>query len=129
MISTKEEARDIARWGSYAAFFIAASTTLLVILRKYAWLDYSAFLDAFLFLIIGIGIRKMSKIAAIGGLVLYLTEIAWKWENVGRTQFGAIQLFWSGIFVVAFVQSVRGALAYHALLKAESGQIPASTEV
>jgi len=127
MIATKEGAIRTARWGSYAAFAGAFFISIAVLLKYaqptalgiYSWIDRWALIDAGLFLLIGIGIWKMSRAAAVVGLVLYFQETAWKWDKMGSTGFGAVQVLWTILFIICYVQGVRGTFAYQALLNLE----------
>ena len=125
-IETKEQAKEAARWGYYAAFAVTFFTVLLLLeryaglIKEYSWINYQALIDAALFLFIGFGIRKMSKTAAICGLILYVGQNIWKVEKLGVHFFTPFRLFWALCFLAAFVQGVRGTYAYHKLLNLES---------
>jgi hypothetical protein len=126
MISSKEEGKLMARWGYYAAFANALFTALLVIARyglsgigPSRLFSYWSLVDVLLFICVGIGIRKMSKTAAVGGLLLYILEIAGTLYQRGAAAFTAVQILWSVLFVLAFIQGLRGTFAYHAQLQTE----------
>ena len=104
-VSDTVAAETAARNGMYASFFIAAVTTLFSLLGLAA---PSAVLDAVLFVIIGIGIRKMSRIAAVAGLVLYLAEQGYAISR-GRTGFNLVMLV---IITAIFISSVRAAWSF-----------------
>jgi hypothetical protein len=65
--------------------------------------------DAFLFAIIAIGIWKMSRVAAVLGLCLYLYGQWHLLTTVGETANGAM----IAIFVMFFASGIRGTFAYH----------------
>lgn len=131
MIFSKEEAKLTARWGYYAAFAVAVFTTIQVVIRYVLsdsaipetspsqWFSYRSLVDVLLFVCVGIGIRKMSKAAAVSGLILYLFEIAGTLYQRGVAAFTVLQILWSLLFVLGFIQGLRGTFAYHAQLKAE----------
>ncbi len=124
MITSKQDAKRAARWGSYACFAAAISTILLVGISAWTvpvfpWINSYALVDAFLFLLLGIWCWRVSKAASVIALVLYLTEIAWLLNHSGKAAFPARQIIWTCLFLAAFVQGVRGAFAFDALKKAD----------
>src|SRR2546423_15657217 len=80
-------AKSAVRSGAIAAFFISglsgalASLTLLLD-HPLSGVDERAFLDAGVFLLVGWGLRKGSRITAVFGLLLWLFEAAQRY--VGR---------------------------------------------
>lgn len=116
-LSTPASARRTAWWGAGAAFFASITTGFLAALSMagispYQWLKGSAFVDAFLFALLGIGIVKMYRSAAVAALLLYLLETAWKIDVAGPKLFSARQIFWVLFFVAAFSVGIVGTFAY-----------------
>jgi hypothetical protein len=94
-----------ARNGMYVSFFIAGVTVLFAVI---GWTPRIAIIDAVLFAAIGIGIRKMSRIAAIAGLILYASEQLF---SIAQGRIGA-NIILVVIFTGAFLSAVRAAWAY-----------------
>lgn len=135
MIASKQDAKRAARRGSYACFAAAASTLLIVGISAWTvpvfpWVNSYALVDAFLFLLLGIWAWRISKAASVIALVLYLAEIAWKLNYVGKAAFSPVQLLWTCLFLAAFLQGVRGAFAFDALKKADTRnqEVPSFTQ-
>ena len=102
MINDHVQAKRIARWTSYSAFAECGRVLIVLALHyltpegKQGWrMALLALLNASLFFAISIGIRKMSRMAAVAGLILYLCEMVWRWEVLGRHGFGVVQSLWS----------------------------------
>jgi hypothetical protein len=76
-------------------------------------------INAMVFGIIGWGILRKSKGAAIFGLVFYLYTSIYDW--VARPRESALDIlvdvFFRLLFVLAFTASIRGAFAYHELVE------------
>jgi hypothetical protein len=125
MIMDARSAKDVARWGYYAAFVVAALTALYSLLSL-AGLHHSALVDAVLFVIIGIGIRKMSRFAAIAGLLLYLSEVAWRFQYFGVKSLAPLTLLWTGVLIFCFVQGIRGTYAYRRIFQTKPEPLDAS---
>ena len=85
MINDHVQAKRIARWTSCAAFAECGRVLIVLALHyvtpegKQGWrMALLALLNASLFFAISIGIRKMSRMAAVAGLILYLCEMVWR---------------------------------------------------
>jgi hypothetical protein len=70
-VNNEVAVRTVCHTGMWASFFIAGLTTLFVVLR---FISVLGVMDAVIFVGIGFGIRKFSRIAAVFGLLLYLLE-------------------------------------------------------
>ncbi|NEP57063.1 MAG: hypothetical protein F6K31_08565 [Symploca sp. SIO2G7] len=110
-------ARTTAKQGCWAAIFVATITAVLVSVSLTTPdpeipLDAWSFIDAGLFAAIAWGIHKMSRIAAIAGLALYIIEIIYKCLNGSFSSSGTWLVI---IITLAFINSVRGTFAYHKL--------------
>jgi hypothetical protein len=104
-------ARSAAMQGFWAAVLVAAITAALSLLSAFGVklfdFDLSALTDAAAFAVIAFGIYRMSRLAALAGLSLYVLERAYMWATLGPKN-PAI----AAIFTLAFVSSVRGTFAY-----------------
>jgi len=116
-IQTQYDARRAAARGAGASFIVAFCTALITYLhingtlKLLPQLNASAFIDAILFLMIGIGISKMSRIAAFTGFVLYAAEQYYMFKT------GNKPILVAAIFILLFMGALRGTLAYHRLNK------------
>jgi hypothetical protein len=97
--------------GKIAAFAVGGITCLAVLLK---WAPAASLVDAVLFVAIGYGIARKSRVCAILGLSLYLS--------------GQILAYWTGrggwniiLFIIItflFLNSVRATFAHHRLFRA-----------
>lgn len=109
-----DSAREAARVSAYAAFLCSGITALLAILSMagfhlVSYISIWALIDAAIFLGLGIGTKKMSRIYSVLLLAFYILE------RIG----GALlqknfqnPFIWL-IFIVLFTSGVRGCFAYH----------------
>jgi len=75
----------------------------------------SALLDALVFIIIGWGIHRMSRVAAVAGLAFHIFErVMAAPDHGGRGYELAI------IIMLLFISSVRATFAYHKYVKEEA---------
>ncbi len=118
-IQNLDDAKGAAGNGVGVAFFVALVTGIVTYLQTsgrmnlFPQIGPSAYIDAGLFLVIGVGILRMSRIAALAGLLLYIAEQYFMIKSGGR--FGVAMIF----FTLAFISSVRGTFAYHDMSKEE----------
>ena len=107
-----ETARRVSRQGFWAATWVAGVTALLALLSTLGvniWnFDLYALVDALIFAIIGWGIHRLSRTAAVAGICLYLLERAYMWAT-----FGPKNPFVAAIFILMFINGVRGTFAFH----------------
>jgi hypothetical protein len=76
-------------------------------------IDAWSFLDVGIFVAIAWGIYKMSRIAAVVGLVAYIAEqIFMRMSNPKMASSG---IFVTVLIVMAFINAIRGTFAYHSL--------------
>lgn len=104
--------RETSLQGVWASAWIAGVTAFLALLStvgvKLMDFDLGALIDAVLFMIIGWGIFKLSRTAALAGLCLYLLERIYMWATIGpKNPIIAI------IISLMFINSVRGTFAFH----------------
>jgi len=105
--------------GFWAALIVACITALVVSLSfagvQLFGLNAWAFLDAAIFAMIAIGIKRKSRFAAVAGLGLYIVERIYMMQRGG-----ASGIVMGILFTLLFINAVRGTFAYHRLK--ETGQ-------
>lgn len=106
-IADEHQAEMIAYYGLYGCII---KTAIAII--------YSQWLEGILFGVVGIGIYKLSRIAAVVGLALYVTEKMLVLVQGGNLFSGGLYLL---LFVYAFINGVRGTIAYHGFLRMKRG--------
>ncbi len=104
-VSDETGARTASHLAMWASFLIAGISTAIALLGA---APKAALLDAALFALIGLGIRKMSRTAAVCGLLLYVLEQVYAVVE-RRAGFGVIAI----IVTFLFVSSIRGTFGYH----------------
>lgn len=109
-VSDEVSAETAARNGMYAAFAVATVTALLALVQ---WIPRASLVDGVLFLCIGFGIRKMSRTAAVAGLVLYVVEQGYAFFQ-GRGGWNVVLLV---ILTALFLSAARATFSYHRLKK------------
>jgi hypothetical protein len=122
-IENKDSAEDATKAAVGISYFIAAVTGLIAVLtlvysKPILGLSGWSLVDASLFAVIGWRIRKLSRAWTIVGLVLYLLEIA---SSIGSRGFGFGIV--SIVFILAYVNALRGVFAYHRYAKSEAAQL------
>lgn len=113
-IETQEAARDFAKTGTTAASLLCVVTGILSVLSVYgrSFLNVTPFnfIDAAVFLIIAFGIHKMSRVAAVSGLIFYV---------VGQLQLlasiGIINIVIFLFFSLMFINAIRATFVFHKL--------------
>ncbi len=102
------------RQGVWAASFVAVVTAVFsalgaagIQLFEFTFGAWSL-IDACIFGVLSFGIYKMSRIASVAGLGLYLIERADIWIT-----YGPKNLIIAGLLVLMFINSIRGTFAYH----------------
>lgn len=115
------------------AFFIAILTGVITWLQTtgkinvFPGLKEIAYIDVLLFTLIGIGISFHSRVAAVGGLLLYAAE---RYFMISSYGFRPGQVTAVIIFGLAFINGVRGTFAWHEFKRAEQpeGSVAVSEE-
>jgi hypothetical protein len=112
-------ARKVARQGAYYAFFragaYALSVTLQLIRPNSNLLRAGAaayVLESATFFVLGFLIFRLSRAAAVIGLIFYLTDFA---ISILRGHFRGIVIPLWIVFVLFFINSVRGTYAHRRL--------------
>jgi hypothetical protein len=104
-------------YGFGSAVFVASVTAIFALLAIYFHkpifgIDGRALLDASLFAVIAFGIHKKSRVAAVGGLILYLVERVSTLAHGTATGTTGVMAV---IFTLYFVHGVRGTFAHRKL--------------
>lgn len=113
-IDGTESAQEVARQGVWASLLVAGFTTFFILLSfaGVSFLNAWSFLDVAAFVAIAYGIHKMSRIAAMVGLALYVAERVVLWSNP-MFKPNAVGLIMTIFITFAFINAVRGTFAYH----------------
>lgn len=126
-IDNFEDAKKIGRQGAYVAFFISIVTGVITFLHISGTLEIvkgigpEAYLDAVLFLALGIGIWRYSRISAVAALLLYVAEQVYMFYLMGP-RVPIMQIF----ITLAFVATIRACFAYHEFKKTAGDETVAS---
>ncbi|NEQ31463.1 MAG: hypothetical protein F6K04_10725 [Leptolyngbya sp. SIO4C5] len=118
-INTPAEAKQVAKQGFWAAVCVATLTAIFALVAIALGesildmpIDAWSFVDVGIFIAIALGIRKLSRIAAILGLIFYVLGQIYMWTTVGFQPNGIPIM---AILVMAFINGIRGTFAYHRL--------------
>ncbi|MES2459125.1 MAG: hypothetical protein V4671_00980 [Armatimonadota bacterium] len=126
-VSTREEARTATKGGVIVCGIIAVLTGALALYSLFGkpilGITPASFIDVVLFAAIGFGIWKMSRVAAVAGLIIYLIEQGYQWATIGPKS-PIVTL----LFTLYLVNAVRGTFAYHRLSEVENGPPSAEPE-
>jgi hypothetical protein len=126
-IVTLSDAQSTGRQGTWAACFIAGIMSLVALASILERLpedfprDGWALIDAAIFGLIAWGIYRMSRVAAVAGLVLYIIERIAMHIVLGKSHISGI--FVTVLFLFAFINAVRGTFAYHRMRNAEKSSL------
>jgi hypothetical protein len=122
-IVTLSDAQKTGRQGTWAACFLAGIMSLIALASILGRLpdnfprDGWMLIDAAIFGLIAWGIYRMSRVAAISGLVLYIIERIDMHVMMGKSHISGI--FVTVMFLFAFINAIRGTFAYHRMQDAE----------
>ena len=126
-VETIEGATWASRQGFGAAIFVAVATTIVSLLGiggnavAKAWnMSAWSLVDAGCFYAIAAGLWRHSRVAAIGGMSLYLLEQGYTFTKLGRTGSPII----IAIVLIAFLDGVRGTWARRRLMDEAAAQDP-----
>jgi len=111
-IHDEQSARKVARQAMWAAFFVAIVTGAVSFLSGSGvpvvkGVGPTAWLDAVIFAVLGVGIGKMSRAAAVGALLLYIVE------RIAMAPVAGLSPVMMIAMVSCFAQGVRGTWAFH----------------
>jgi hypothetical protein len=106
-LTTEPNAQSACETASLTCFFVAAVTVIFALASAKAGL-----LDAALFTVIGFGLRKMWRTAAVAGFALYLLEHAYP---LSQGQYpGGLSI----LIAVILFNGMRASFAYRRMYKA-----------
>ncbi len=124
-VDTPERARAVARQAGWVALIVAGLTVIVVTISlqsedvaKALHANAYGYVDAFLFLLIAVGLFRLSRVAAIAGLLLYFAESA---AVIGQAS--AANIVIKCFIILAFNSGVRATLAYHRLTSAAKAPV------
>jgi hypothetical protein len=111
-IYDERSARKAAKQGMGAAFFVAGATAVASFLAGsgitlFKGIGPAAWLDAAIFGVLGIGIGRMSRLASVGALALYVVE------RIAMGPVAGMNAVMMAAMISAFAQGIRGTFAYH----------------
>ena len=109
-VSDISGAEDGMRLGYWGAYFVAGLTTVMATFRLLG-LNLLNLADAIVFALIGLGIQKKWRSAAVVGLVLYSVNLVFTLSHGSGMSVLAIFIF------LGFVAAVRGTFAYRRLAR------------
>jgi hypothetical protein len=113
-ITDTETARKATRQGFWVAIVITALTVVIAFLStavpqlQSTGFDLSILVDAAAFALVAWGIHRLSRIAAVGGLCLYIFERIFMWATMGPGN-----PILPVLFTLTFINAVRGTFAFH----------------
>jgi hypothetical protein len=123
-VTTIAQARKVARQGCWTALLVAGITAAFAIASialEDAALDLPinawSFVDVVIFLAIAWGIYRLSRIAAVLGLVVYGLGQVLMWIAIGPQLEGIWLLT---LIVFGFINGIRGTFTYHRLRREEA---------
>jgi len=114
-ITDEASAKKTAKQGMVAAIYVAASTSIVALLKSKGFDDWSL-IDAAIFAIIAYGIYKVSRTAAVVGFTLFLLSsriFLWVRHGLGGDIVAIMFSFIAILVTLAFINSMRGTFAYH----------------
>jgi hypothetical protein len=120
-IDDKSSAEHATKSAVGVSGFIAAVTALAAVLsivyhKPILSLDGWGLVDAVIFALIAWRISKVSRTWAIVGLLMYLFEVGYKLVTSPSGALGVLTI----IFILTYINAIRGAFAYHRYRKAQS---------
>jgi hypothetical protein len=126
-VSNREGAEKAIEYGFWAACIVAGITAIVALLALFfhkaiLGIDGMGLVDAVLFAVVGFGINRKSRVAAILGLGFYVVERVYMLKHGGATSGGG---FMSVILTLYFLHGVRGTFAYRKLNNQVVSQTPA----
>jgi hypothetical protein len=115
-ITDAVSARFAAKQGMGAALFCSGTTLVFVYLARQGvamvqGLNQTALVDAAVFAFLGFAMLRMSRVAAVAALVLFIIERFAMWRSVGGVGVASIPMM--AVILLCFISGVRGTFAYH----------------
>jgi hypothetical protein len=118
-VDTEQSAKKLLLYGVGSALCTAILTALVAAWamgakqRAFNYVGAGAFVDVALFLAVAFGIYKGSRVAAVGGLLIFLVEKAYQFQQTGNLQGSWMAL----LLIICYAYAIRGAFALHRLRK------------
>jgi hypothetical protein len=114
IITDAESARFAARQGMWASFFCAGMTLAFLFLAHAGMaliegVDQRELMIAGLYVVLGVAILRMSRIAAVGALGTYLF-VRFVWSS--GAALGGPSILVMAVLILFFVSAIRGTFAY-----------------
>lgn len=114
-------AAKAAQYGFVASAWLSFVTLVYALLDRLGILrsglsPASLVVDAALFALIGYGILRMSRFAAVSGLLIYVTETMLEYSREGKVHWPA------ALFILLLVNGVRGTLFHGRMKKSRKGR-------
>lgn len=122
-IEDESSAEEATKAAVGVSGLIAAMTALLAVLSMFdhlpiLGLDEWGLLDAVIFALIAWRISKVSRAWAVVGLLMFLVEMGAKLATNPSGALGVMTI----IFMLTYINAIRGAFAYHQYRKAENNR-------
>ncbi len=122
-VDSRDEAIELSRSGAAAAFVCAGVTAAATAAAMFGYslmpgFNAWALIDAALFAGLGWGVWRFSRIAAVLALVLYIAERAMMFSQT-PSHLAVITV----MFIIFFVNGIRGTVAYHRLRHAPGADV------
>lgn len=119
-ITNLDEAIEVSKSGSIISLIVACITAAFATYALYSkssilGVDAWAYFDSFLFLVIAWRIKKYSRVFAVLGTLLYICERVVLFQEQGIQAANGIVV--TIMFLLMFINGVRGVFAYHKFLK------------
>jgi hypothetical protein len=112
-VSTLEAAKSATKGAMFVAIFVATVTAAFALYGMYndpiLGIDGWAFVDSFTFILIAFGLWKLSRFAAVFGVLFYILEQVDMWLTNPSVPILAV------IFTLVLIGGVRGTFSYHKL--------------
>jgi hypothetical protein len=123
-VDTKDNAEDATKLAVGASYFVSVVSGVLAVIsiatrQPVFGVDGWALVDAALFAVIGWRISRLSRAWTVVGLCLYVMEVVGSFSS-RSAGFGVLSL----IFVLGYINAVRGVFAYHRFVKQEKAEVP-----
>jgi len=108
-------AKKVSRQGFWAALLLAIYHTFMVIWYPsiLSIVSYWAFTDTVIYSLIAWRIYKMSRVAAVFGLIVYLYSVLFPFFFSDAGELSVVDAFLATLFTVLFINGIRGTFAYH----------------
>ncbi len=123
-LDTLEAAVDAAKIGAAGAYMVASVTAALAVASLLGFsiipgIGAVSLIDAVIFAGLGFGIWRNSRVCAVAALALYLVE-----QSMIVSNAPTVNVVMIAMFVVFFINGIRGTFGYHRLKNTALGVDP-----